>query len=564
MRKNPTKRIIYSRILGAFLATYLVLMTGFSIFLIAQERKAQGLELRTYAMQVNNAVEDVLRDYLDSDNRITDMAKVKKEFLRKSSLFNLLGSEVAVFTGDYNLIFSTSGYWLCSYTERTEGGKQYTGYALLNPEDWFSEKEVKEIKNYLYAQPKAKKEGDLAGYSVHLEGLWVDNEMLIPEKINIVAMYARDFDEDGNVTSSGGIHTNEIVYVSGYQNTKNLPYFEHGGIQGAPHPNRNSAPQIELRKVVQDPERLKGSVGMVGTIFSERVNLLSYRYYLPWPYRNTVNMKDEDHPYSEFWTVIAREVNLWDKCAGTLAFVWGSCLITFIIVAMILARQTYNTYRKREELDKKRQEMTNALAHDLKTPLSIISGYAQNLMESIHTEKREHYAGNIQGNVDRMDKIIRQMLDLSRLESDSSQIRFEDVSLGEVCGEIIDRYKHICNEKSITTHLEGEAVAKADRTLIDRVIDNFFVNALESTPDGGIIRITIGSDTLEFFNSGSHIPEEKKEEIWQPYKKADASRGSTKGTGLGLSISSKILQLHKFPHGAENSGDGVVFWFKFA
>ncbi len=423
---------------------------------------------------------------------------------------------------------------------------------------------MKEIENYLHAQPKAKKEGDLAGYSLALEGLWVDNEMIIPEKINVVAMYANDFDEDGTVTSSGGIHTNDIVYVSGYQNTKGLPYFEHGGIQGAPDGNRNSSKQIELRKMVQDPERLKDSVGTLGIIHSERVNLLTYRYYLPMPYRNTVNMKDEDHPYSEFWAVIVREVNLWDKCAGTLAIVWGSCLITFIIVAMILARQTYKTYRKREELDRQRQEMTSALAHDLKTPLSIISGYAQNLMENIHTEKREHYAGNIQANVDRMDNTIRQMFDLSRLESDSMQIRFEDVSLGEVCGEIINRYQHICNKQSITTHLEGEAVVKADSTLIGRVIDNFFVNALESTPDGGTIRITITSDTLEFFNSGSHIPEAKIEEIWQPYKKADVSRSGTKGTGLGLSISSKILQLHKFPYGAENSDDGVVFWFKFA
>ena len=82
-----------------------------------------------------------------------------------------------------------------------------------------------------------------------------------------------------------------------------------------------------------------------------------------------------------------RDVNLWEQCSNTLVFVWISCFIIFMIVAFILSRQTYNTYQKRENLDRQRKEMTKALAHDLKTPLSIISGYAQNLQENIFTEK---------------------------------------------------------------------------------------------------------------------------------------------------------------------------------
>jgi signal transduction histidine kinase len=127
--------------------------------------------------------------------------------------------------------------------------------------------------------------------------------------------------------------------------------------------------------------------------------------------------------------------------------------------------------------------MTNALAHDLKTPLSIISGYAQNLQENIHTEKREHYAAHIQANVDRMDKIIRGMLEMTRLESDSLQMKREELSLAESSHEVLDRYRPICQEKSITVGIEGEAVIKADHAMIVRVIDNFFVNALENTTD---------------------------------------------------------------------------------
>ena len=566
MKENKTKRKIYIRIFSALLGTYLVLMAGFSILLLSQENKLESLEFRTFAFQVNNAVEDVLRDNIEGRNRIADVSKIKKELVRQSPFFTYLGTELAIFTEDYNVIFNTSGGWLCSYTEYREGNKGYIGYAYLNPKDWFSEKEVAELESYLYASPKAKKVGDLTGYLINLEGFWLDNEMVIPDKISVTPMFATSFDKYGNVTSSSGTNSNDIIYESGYKDVKGLPYFEHGGIAIVNRYYPDSEKQISLRNMVLNKEKLEESVkgARIGYVSHERVNLLTYRYYLVLPYQNTVKETGDNSYYSEFWTAFAREVNLLDRCAGTLAFVWGSCFITFIVVALILSSQTYKTYKKREELERHRKEMTNALAHDLKTPLSIISGYAQNLAENVHTDKRERYAASIQANVDRMDKIIREMLDLSRLESDFLQIKFEAVPLGEVCREIINRYDQVCNERSIRVHLEGDAVIKADASLIERVIDNFFVNALDNTPDGGEICIRISGCMLEFYNSGSHIPEERMDEIWQPYKKADAARSNTKGTGLGLSICRAILELYKFSYGAKNIDDGVIFWFKFA
>ena len=93
---------------------------------------------------------------------------------------------------------------------------------------------------------------------------------------------------------------------------------------------------------------------------------------------------------------------------------------------------------------------------------------------------------------------------------------------------------------------EGDADISADRSLMERVIDNFFINAIENTLEGGIIRISISDNTFEIYNSGSHIPEDKLDEIWHPYMKGDIQRSDTKGTGLGLSISCTILELHGF------------------
>ena len=92
---------------------------------------------------------------------------------------------MAVFTGDYQLVFNTNDYWLVSYGEYTEGNTTYTGYGSLNLREWFSPEEIREMQDYLIARPRAKKPGDLSGYSLSLEGFWVDNEMIIPEKITV-------------------------------------------------------------------------------------------------------------------------------------------------------------------------------------------------------------------------------------------------------------------------------------------------------------------------------------------------------------------------------------------
>lgn len=565
MKKNITKRSIYIRIFSALFAVYLVLMAGFSVFLILQEKKVKGMELQSFAFGVNNKVEEILRDNFDRDNRITDIAKVKREFINKVSFYSdpSLKTELAVYTGDYELIFHTNDYLLCSFTEYSEGDKNYTGYAYLNPKDWFDEKAAAELEHYLYAEPKAEKPGELSGYSLGIEGFWLDNEMIIPDKIYVTPMYASSFDEEGNVESSGGARRNDMVYRSGYEDTKGLPYFKYGHIQPSSNGHSDDK-QLALRSMVLDKEKLKEAVRKPAWISYERVNPFTYRYYLMMPYKNTIDVTDEQNHYSESWTVIARQINLLDQCAGTMAFVWGSCFITFLAAALILSAQTYKTYKKREELERYRKETTNALAHDLKTPLSIISGYAENLIENIQTEKREHYAANIQANVNRMDKILREMLELSRLESGQSAILFEEVSLGTVCTALVNRYRQVCEERDITVRLEGDASVNTDGSLMERVIDNFFVNALDHTPDGGTIEIRISDHTLEFYNSGSHIPEEKLHEIWEPYKKAEESRGNTKGTGLGLSISRTILESYQFEYGARNNDHGVVFWFRFA
>ncbi|NLY47024.1 MAG: HAMP domain-containing histidine kinase [Tissierella sp.] len=565
MKNNKMKKSIYVRIFGGFLATYLLLMIGFSVFLVSEEKKAVDRELGLNSIRISNGMVDILEDHLDNNNQITDISKVKKEFVNRSITISLLDvPEIALFTSDYELIYHTNDYWKCGYTE-ISGNIHSQRYGLLSPEDWFSEEEIEELKNYLYANPKVVKVGDLSGYSLNIHGLWMDNEMIIPDKIYITPLYSTEFDDNGNVISSSGSHSEHLVYTSGYEDTRDLPYFEFGNIQQE-YNIQNIENREELRQLVTDSSKLEGSIQqyfeLATPIESERINELTYRYYMIVPYESMITVIDGGF-HSDFWTAVGLDINIGERIYSTLVYVWTSCLLIFMIASYILSKQTYKTYLKQEQLERQRKEMTDALAHDLKTPLSIISGYAQNLQENIHTEKRTDYTIHINENVDRMDSIIRQMLDMSRIESNSFDLKLVDISLAEISHMLISRYNQICDDKHISITLRGDALIKADKSLIERVIDNFIINAIDNTQENGVINIKISRDKFEIYNSGSHIPEDKIDEIWYPYKKISAERSDTKGTGLGLSISRRILELHKFSYGAKNNEDGVTFWFKW-
>lgn len=564
--KQKGKRSIYFRTFAAMTAIYLVLMTAFSIFLIRQEVKVKGLELGTLGVQANYQVGEILAQHMGSDEKFVDFPAIRKDFINKSFFLGGTETELAVYSGNFEPIVVPNDDWICSYTESTEGTRHYTGYAYLNLNDWFDEKTVAELEKYYKARPKAQKAGDLTEYSIHLSGFWLDNEMVIPEKIGITPMYASGFNEEGDVNSASGTQREDLTYSTGYSNTKELPYFKDGSILPESYDRATSGTRKSLREMVSDPARLEKTSEGLGNFSSiERVKGAVYRYYAVIPYKNSVTDRENgDGIYSAAWTVIAREVDILEYCGDTMAFVWASCLIVFFAAAFILSSQLYKTYQQEEAVQRLRRETANAMAHDLKTPLSILSGYAQNLMEQINSEKRVRYAEGIQANVERMDKILREMLEMTRLEGDKPKLNREEISLRLLTLEIMSRYGAVCEEKNITVEVTGDGIVTGDRLLMLRVIDNFFINALDHTPDKGNVQIIITDRTFELFNSGSYIDETKLEEIWEPYVKGEGSRGGTKGTGLGLSIVRSVLDLHHFSYRAENKENGVSFLFEYA
>ena len=231
--------------------------------------------------------------------------------------------------------------------------------------------------------------------------------------------------------------------------------------------------------------------------------------------------------------------------------------------AAVLSGAQLRVWRKQERIERVRRETTAALAHELKTPLSVLSATAELLGDNLAPEKQAHYLGVIQQQAQRMDGSVRQMLELSRLETGAKALRRTAFSLAELAQERLQAA--LPTDSTIHTEFaaQGEYEVNADRALLTRALDALLENAVQHTPEGGCITVHLADGVLSVTNTGDAIPAAALPRLWEAYYQADPSR-SAKGDGLGLSIAKTVFDLHGFTCGAENTEIGPKFWFQFA
>lgn len=241
-------------------------------------------------------------------------------------------------------------------------------------------------------------------------------------------------------------------------------------------------------------------------------------------------------------------------------------LLFLAILMFILTVKLNNIFNKQAALEKSRRDLTNAVAHELKTPLGVIRSYSEGLKEKINEDKRDHYLDVVIKETEYMDQMILEMLTLSKLETAQPKLNLRKITLNELINNAIMRFDKMITAKQIavSVSISNESI-NCDPDMIEKVISIFISNAVRCTPENGTIHICIKSkDDKTLFsieNSGNLIPEDKINLIWDAYYKIDAARTRTEGTGLGLSIAKSILNLHGFKYGVKNTKNGVKFWF---
>ena len=225
--------------------------------------------------------------------------------------------------------------------------------------------------------------------------------------------------------------------------------------------------------------------------------------------------------------------------------------------------------------DKLQRELIANVSHDLRTPLTMISGYAE-IMKDI---PGENTAENLQVIIDEarhLTELVNDMLDLSRIEAGVKKPDFTDFDISSTVREVLNRYSALMTHDGYDISFEapeGEIIVHADRTMILQVIYNLVNNAINYTGEDKKVYVleqervnAEGKRTVRITvrDTGEGIEPEHLNDIWDRYYKVGKDhKRAAKGTGIGLSIVKHVLQAHSADFGVESSKtQGSSFWFE--
>ena len=247
-------------------------------------------------------------------------------------------------------------------------------------------------------------------------------------------------------------------------------------------------------------------------------------------------------------------------------------------------RVTVQNYREAEELndtlltaaediqkaDKAKRDLIANVSHDLRTPLTMISGYGE-MMKDLPEEKTDE---NIQVIIDeskRLTSLVNDLLDLSKLQEEKIHLEKENFDLTKVLHTQLQKYDvyHMQEGFTIDTELSAEAIINADIKRIEQVFNNFMTNAINYSGDKKhiIVREILERDKVrvEIQDFGEGIAKDDISKIWDRYYKIDKEHVRvSNGSGIGLAIVKEILELHNAKYGViSNLKEGSTFWFEF-
>lgn len=254
-------------------------------------------------------------------------------------------------------------------------------------------------------------------------------------------------------------------------------------------------------------------------------------------------------------------------CHLKLVYIFAAGI--YVLVCYVIFMVIHTNIRKQQVINKNQKMLTRAIAHELKTPLSIIQGYCEGLQNQKSEEKKKEYMDIIIEESKEMNELVLDMLELSKLENQTYTLDIEEIELVELTHAVIQQYEGFLEEKQIQIEFCGEddLLIDGDLSGMRKVISNLISNGMKHTPVGGVIKITFGyckkRPEIRFFNNGAAIEENIRKHIWEGYYQPNENNGKMlRSSGLGLTIVGHILKLHHWKYGCENLEDGVEFWIQ--
>lgn len=222
------------------------------------------------------------------------------------------------------------------------------------------------------------------------------------------------------------------------------------------------------------------------------------------------------------------------------------------------------------QIDEMRKEFLSNVSHELKTPIALIQGYAEGLLENVSddVESRNYYCEVIMDEAAKMNSMVKKLLELNHIEFGDNKVDIQRFDISSLIKGIITSSAILIEQKGAKIEFdEKEAYVWADEYMIEEVVSNYLSNALNHVDGEMRIRIYYeehdGRLRVCVANDGKNIPEEELDKLWIKFYKVDKARTREYGgSGVGLSIVKAIMDSHSKPCGVVNTADGVMFWFE--
>ena len=224
-----------------------------------------------------------------------------------------------------------------------------------------------------------------------------------------------------------------------------------------------------------------------------------------------------------------------------------------------------------KELDSAKTNFIATISHELKTPITIISGQLEGMIYNIGKYKdRDTYLKKSYESTQELKTLVEEMIQVSKYEILERPSQTKEIDLLELINRLLKRQTYLIEEKEITVNVYGEEnfTIEVDEERITKAISNIINNGIKYSPNNSELNIRLlnkDKKILEIQNTGTTIDEKLKDKIFKPFFRVEKSRNrKTGGSGLGLYIVSQVLKEYNFKYNIKNRKDSVVFTIEFS
>ena len=208
-----------------------------------------------------------------------------------------------------------------------------------------------------------------------------------------------------------------------------------------------------------------------------------------------------------------------------------------------------------QDHDRRRSKFVSVASHELRTPMTSIKGFVENMLDGLTgqlSNRQEHYLQRVKHNIERLTRIINQLLDWSRIDVGRIELQPESLPIYDFVKDIVESVQTLADEKSITLQVlpcEGLSAVRADRDKVEQILWNLVGNAIKFTTNGGKVSVEFHRRDDDFaeiriIDTGCGIAPHEIPKVFNEFSKVESSIPSSQGAQLGLFITKSLVRLH--------------------